>query len=203
MGSTEELVPLGYEPGIGHSASLYEWNYVDIAVPNDGLDAAGHPVTGMYNIHMIGDDTATSKGAVHGYAMSRSRPDSESPNHPVGEAWYNQLYDDGDQLDNVEGIIESEGEKAPYPIGENDGDAEFYPGGQQQATSVAAFEVDKLVMQTTNLSGKDSSVGFNAPCGLIRFDFDPGDFTTTFEIFVDLVPGDQRGYTTQPMKEMN
>jgi len=100
--------------------------------------------------------------------------------------------------DVVNELIQSN-DKAPYPY-ENDGihvDT-MYPAGANQGTGLEF--VDQAIFTNTTIGGKQKLIGSNFPCGLIRFDI--AGFTGSTNIFIDLIPGNHRGYLCEPMTEM-
>ncbi len=176
-----------------------DWEYSQLTIPND----AGPGVPGDYYLHLCGP-TGVSKGIVEGYARSRARPQSQDPNVPVNSGWMTELFDVGDQLEELRDIIENDNDRPPYPVSPEQTSNEFYPGGAQEFPGLQV--VDFTEFTSTTVSGKNLVQGGMYPCGLIRFDIDndptaEGGFSSLL-IQVDLVPGTHRGYMCEPMQEM-
>lgn len=173
-----------------------EWQNSEIVIPNDGAPG----LTNEYELHMVGADSATSKGLIAGYAASRSFPQSPDPVSPtIGSAdnWIRSMFDTGDDTSDVANNAAFRNNELPY-------DQTEYPGGD--------LNFIQLECQGYNLN--QSSVGLNswntgpftAPCGLIRFDFlnqlslGGGDSNHNI-ITIELVPGSHRGYLCETMEE--
>jgi hypothetical protein len=197
-GANDNMIPWGYITAL--PTADYEWFYSKITVPND--PQINHHLIG------IGDDTATSFGIIKGYADSRSRPSADSPNHPVDETWMLKLFDAGEQLDDLETVIGQDGDSPPYLIGHDDGEEEYYPGGANTAQNYSHYEISRTNIRTGQLGGRATAPGFTAMCGLVRFALSNQDASeppqpSTVDIFVDLVPGNYKGYAALPMKDVN
>jgi len=170
-----------------------EWQSSQIVIPNDG--AAG--VTNEYLLHMVGADTAGSKGMIQGYADSRAVPTSPDPSGPlVKDSWMAEMFDVGNQSNEVLVNAQLHNNELPY-------DQDEYPGGS----------LNNIQLETQGFNWNQSSVGINtwstgpftAPCGLIRVDFMfqnqiPGDNNSNI-IEVTLVPGKYKGYLAESMEE--
>ena len=99
--------------------------------------------------------------------------------------------------------ISSDNNEAPYPFS---GDAvgtpdTMYPGGANQLQGMQLH--DSAYLTTTTIGGSTHFKGGNFPCGLIKIS---SDVTSTSELtpvlYIDLVPGNHRGYLCEPMTEM-
>lgn len=204
VGTTENPVNMGpgrfigpFAPGLKFTNDLAasdEWVASRIVVPNDG--AVG--VVGEYDLHMVGADSATSKGIIQGYADSRSVPQSPDPVAPaIRDGWMQEMFDVGDNATEITDNAQYENNELPY-------DQLTYPGGQTQFIN----------LETQGYNLNQSTVGLNtfntgpftAPCGLIRIDINDvvssvsagaGSFTI---VTVDLVPGSHRGYLCETME---
>jgi hypothetical protein len=197
-GVNGNLIPWGYITASGGPTTAYEWFYSKITVPND--PQVNHHLIG------IGDDTTTSFGIIKGYADSRARPSSDSPNHPVDETWMLKLFDAGEQLVDLETVIGQDGDSPPYVVGIDDAAEEWYPGGANTAQNYSHYEISRTHVRTGQLSGRGTAPGFTAMCGLVRLAIanqNPGPEAATVDLFVDLVPGNYKGYAALPMKDVN
>ena len=156
------------------------------------------PVTGFNAVSLI-----------EGYAASRGLPNILDPNVPedMDEAdgpfpqnWMSAIFNEGtDQKAEVLQDMKDENNMAPYPF-ENDGvhTDTMYPGGANQGTGLQVH--DQAPLTTTTVGGTTRLKGGNFPCGLIRIDVFGVESDT--ELFIDLVPGNHRGYLCEPMMEM-
>jgi hypothetical protein len=210
--------------------SLYEageWEPSKFVIPKtDGTDGihnrevlatgANYPTGG-----------ATGLGAVsliEGYAASRALPYQADPNAPDDAAsvngnspanWMGALFNEGtDQVDQVLGDMITENNVAPYPFedGPNvtvgslfpDPYADtMYPGGANQAPGLALHDAVFYSNTAETVSRVTYIKGGNFPCGLIKFNAtNNGSGSATFNLIIDMVPGDHRGYHAHSMLEM-
>lgn len=166
-----------------------EWQESQIVIPNDG-GTPGNTVE--YNLHMVGPDGTNSKGMIVGYAQSRAYPQSPDPVSPnVGTSWMAQMFDVGVENDQVLDNATDRNDDVPYPQAN-------YPGGALNA--VGPEVVDIMNFTNTTVGARQRSIGATFPCGLIKLTM--AGYTTTTNIFVDLVPGNHRGYLCQKMQDM-
>jgi hypothetical protein len=174
-------------------AKYGEWIYSSIQFPVDGGSSA--PVA--RNLHFVGGDYSTiSKGMIHGYGLSRSRPQDVDPNTPGDGGWMNEVFDVADNLDEIREDIEEENNVPPYRVGTAGETEEYYPGGENNQTDAALHAV--AYVSGTTVGGKTRVEGGMFNCGLIRFDWDltPGVDTSMF-LAIDLVPGTHKGYMAE------
>ena len=119
------------------------------------------------------------------------------------ENWMGALFNEGTQQDqDVLADMITENNIAPYPF-ENDGvnPDTMYPGGANQGTGLALHDFE--FVSATTVGGTTRLKGGNFPCGLIQISSNfaaPAD--TQFNLLIDLVPGNHRGYLCEPMTEM-
>ncbi len=197
------LLPIGYQIAFGLDED-YDWEHTNIEIPELGGGAA--PI--RFNLHAIGPTTATSKALIHGYALSRSRPQQEDPNVPLYGGWLQAISDVAEIDPYVRQDVIHENESPPYPVAISDGvnqSQEFYPGGVQQAASWVSYAKDVLVTRKSTSLAMDSSGPFTAPCGLVRLDVVVGGENPPANIsfFLTLAPGPYKGVMARPMKELN
>lgn len=202
-GFAANLLPFGYQLTFG-LGDHYDWEHTNIEIPTDG--GALPPV--RFNLHAIGPTTATSKSLVHGYALSRARPQQSDPNVPLYGGWLQAIRDVAEIDPYVRQDVIHENEQPPYPVAEADGvnqSQEFYPGGNLQANSWVSYAKDILVTRKSTSLAMDSSGPFTAPCGLIRLDVAIGveNPPTGITFFLTLAPGPYKGVMARPMKELN
>ncbi len=86
------------------SAPLADWNWSQVTIPNDPSSGS----TTSYYLTGVGADTAATKGIIQGYGQSRTRVTSPDPNVPITGGWMNDLFDDGEQLDELRDIIQDD-----------------------------------------------------------------------------------------------
>lgn len=174
-------------------AKYGEWIYSSIQFPVDGGSAAPE----ARNLHFVGGDYSTvSKGMIHGYGLSRTRPQDIDPNTPGEGGWMNDVFDVADNLDEIREDVEEENNVPPYRVGVAGETEEYYPGGENNQTDSALHAV--CFVSGTTVGGKTHVDGGMFNAGLIRFDWDltPNDDTSMY-LAIDLVPGDHRGYLAE------
>lgn len=181
----QNLRPRGFS-----TAQIGEWIGSQVVIP--ATDSSG---VATYDLFMIGDNTAAGKGMIKGYQDSRSVPNSPDPLVPADASlnWMTAVFNEGTlQKNAVIGDLEDQNDETPY-------DLYNYPGGDTLPTVGTGEMVDTVHFTGTTVSSRNRVGGFNAPCGLIRIDQLAG---TTIRMYVDLVPGDHKGYLCQKMTEM-
>ena len=166
-------------------APLADWNYSQVTIPND--PASG--TTTSYFLHAVGADTAASKGIIQGYAQSRSRPTSPDPNVPTVAGWMTELFDDGEQLEELREIIQDDNDRTPYANAGLASSGNFYPGGANDFPSLQVH--DSAIVSATTVGGKTRIPGLVPQCGLIKFSNNTGGTAT---VQIHLMPGSHRGY---------
>jgi len=151
----------------------------------------------------------SAKSLIEGYAASRGLPNVLDPNTPDDAAdyqqnWLSAIFNEGTMQDSevIEDSI-SENNLAPYPF-ENDGvhiDT-MYPGGANQLSGLQIH--DSTSYGATTIGGTTRIKGGNFPCGLIKISHAVTAESQTHNIvlYLDLVPGNHRGYLCEPMTEM-
>ncbi len=178
-----------------------DWSYLDIQIPTDGGAAAPQE----FNLHMVGADSVgadQSKGVIHGYALSRSRPiNTGDPNAPL-EGWMTELFDLANNLEEIRDDIVTDNDRPPYPVEDSSSVLEAYPGGMQYSTEVVGYaSFGTSVGSTGSITLQRSIKGGMFPCGLIEVKSDL-DGPAFFDLIVHLVPGHHRGYLCQPMEDV-
>lgn len=174
-----------------------EWSASEIVVPNLIADASGSEVDPYeYLLHMVGANAnaaATSRGIIDGYSASRAFPQSPDPVGPaVGSTqnWMQQMDDVGN--DNPEILTNAQYQNDDLPYNQTE-----YPGSELNAP------VLELVHETTMVPAVGTTTrqlsGTVVPCGLLEItNLSP----SPLDLVVHLVPGESRGYLTQPMQDM-
>lgn len=165
--------------------------------------AVGSATVDEWYLQMHGPDTATAVGLVFQYSKSRSVPQSPDPDTGgAGSSVFNNVFDQGTpQSDAVIADALDENDELPY-------DQDNYPGGNTN------FDTGQIVLwdglTTSNTMGHVSKLHtgpFNAQCGLIQIHNNvlgtesPNPPQNLYAILT-LVPGDNRGYLTQPMQDV-
>ena len=206
-GYAANLLPGGITPG--------EWVASKFVIPDNSVPGgvaydreviavgANYPGAGASGFNAI--------SMIEGYAASRGLPNVLDPNTPddasdadgtIPQNWMSALFNDGTEQDAdvLEDMI-TENNLAPYPF-ENDGTHTdtMYPGGANQSPALEIH--DFTTLNATSISAITYAKGGNFPCGLIRFDTTNFTDSTNVLIFIDLVPGNHRGYLCEPMTEM-
>jgi hypothetical protein len=182
-------------------AKYGEWNYSSIQFPEDG----GSSPPDAAVLHFLGADYTigpdqVSKGMIHGYGLSRVRPQDIDPNVPGDGGWMNEVFDVASNLEEVREDIEQENNVPPYRVGVAGEEEEYYPGGENNQTDSALHSVG--FVSDTTVGGKTHIEGGLFKCGLVRFDWDfITDSTDPVSMFlcVDFVPGMTKGYMAEAM----
>lgn len=184
-GFASNLIPRGY-----NVAQIGEWIASEVIVPSTGGAITAYPVK------MNGASDANAKGIIEGYQDGRAVPNSPDPDVPgdLSLNWMSAVFNEGTlQTAAVLQDIEDQNDETPY-------DLDRYPGAGVLPTFGAGLEtVDTVVFSGTTVSSRNRVGGFNAPCGLIRINHLAGNDLT---MYIDLVPGEHRGYLCQKMTEM-
>lgn len=193
-----------------------EWAMSKYQIP-DSTDPAGAAeareiIAVGANYPGAGASGFNSVSLIEGYAASRALPNVLDPNTPddmhyadgpIPQNWITAIFNEGTEQDTeVLDDMSLDNNIAPYPF-ENDGiniDT-MYPGGANQLQGMQIH--DSAYLTSTTIGGSTHLKGGNFPCGLIKIS---SDVTTTSELtpvlYVDLVPGNHRGYLCEPMTEM-
>ncbi len=198
MAANELPNPFASPPVFGLDES-YEWAAAEIEIPNDPAPGA----TQGYNLHMLGDSNASSKGIIHGYAMSRARPTQEEPNVPQPGGWMLEAFDVGDNLDEIRQDIADENDEPPYLVGTQVGvnvNREFYPGG-----AIIGGEQTEAFMITRagTALAQSFAPAFTAPLGLLKVQSQFKAEPDKYSLRITLMPGDYKGCMARPMQGMN
>ena len=93
----------------GAAAPRADWNYSTIQVPNE----PGSGQTTEFSLHIVGPSYSDSKGLIEGYARSRSRPQEQDPNAPLGEGWMNELFDLGENNEEIRDDLVEDNDRPP------------------------------------------------------------------------------------------
>lgn len=170
-------------------AKIGEWIYSTYQLPVDGGAVAPLERT----LHMVGGNTTTSLGMIHGYGLSRSRPQVIEPNTPIDGGWMLEVMDVADNLDEIREDVTDNNDSPPYRVGDESSASEFYPGGVNNQP-FAALHATGFV-SGTSVGGKTRVEGGVFHCGLMRFDWNlTAAVSDVMYLAVDLVPGYDKGY---------
>lgn len=196
----DNLVPLEFQPltaPVGGAAGIdYDWDMAQIVIPNDA-NAGG--ATEEYFIHVLGDNNGTkSKGMIHGYAVSRSRPVSPDPNTPETTGWMVEAFDDGDNLAEIKENVRGQNDEPPYFVnslhsGETGSGQEFYPGGANLPDAVVVADLAATTYQTQKSTGS-----FTANLGLLKLTSNDDALMR-----IRISAGHYKGVMARPMQEVN
>lgn len=172
-----------------------EWVYSTIQLPHEGTPP---PAPLEITMHMMGNDViasgVNSRGIIKGYGLSRTRPQPVDPNTPTDGGWMNEVFDVGDNLEEIREDVTDNNDVPPYRVGAVAEAIEYYPGGQSNVPSPALHSLN-LVTGTT-VGGKTHVEGGMFGCGLIKFEWDISGADVLY-LAIDLVPGTQKGYLTE------
>ncbi len=171
-------------------APIADWDWSILTIPND--PASG--TTSEYTMHAVGADALNSKSLIAGYELSRARPASIDPNVPTAQGWMNDLFDDGEQLEELRDNLDTQNDRAPYPVGAETGASAFYPGGPNEYVGVQVHSFCSFT--NTTVSGKNTIQGGMFNLGLIKFDNQTDSAVNTI---IHLMPGKHRGYLVEEM----
>lgn len=172
----------------GGVAPVADWDFSKLEIPND-------PVTGTttgYTMHLVGGDTPGSKGLIAGYELSRARPNQIDPNVPFAEGWMNELFDDGQQLDDIRDNLHADNDRAPYPVGAETGGLAFYPGGANELPGLQTHSFCNFT--STTVSGKNTIMGGVFSYGLMKI---INNTEQVLNMIIHLLPGSHRGYMVE------
>lgn len=167
-----------------------EWQYSQLTIPNDG----GAGVAVDYHLHAVGPNTVSSKGLIAGYARSRSRPQAQDPNVPTTESWMTDLFDVGDNLEELRDIIVEDNDRAPYPISPEQTSGDFYPGGSAELPTAQIHGFCQF--SATTVSAKNRIQGGMFQNGLILIS---NSTDGVVNCLVHMIPGSNRGYLCEAM----
>jgi hypothetical protein len=181
-------------------ALLGEWDASEIVIPNLIPDASGSDVDpAEYLLHMVGvnNHVGVSRGMLDGYANSRAYPQSPDPVAAPVENTANflrQMFDVGNDSSEIVNNAVNMNDDLPY-------DQTEYPGGGVQAPTAQIHDLSYIT--ATSVGGMTFLKGGMFPCGLIQINVqNTGDSGLDVALLVELVPGPNRGYLTQPMTDM-
>ncbi len=163
-----------------------EWNYSTIQIPND--PASG--TTTEYSLHLIGPNQADSKSLIVGYARSRTRDTERDPNVPITEGWMNELFDLGENNEEIRDDLVADNDRAPYALYPSSSGAEGYPGGSTEQIGLVNHSTQPIT--STTVGGKTTIRGGQFKCGLMKFNLS-GEVSGAL-LQIHLVPGMNRGY---------
>ncbi len=196
-GFSKNLLP---RDSLDNEANPGEWEASQIVIPNYGAPGVNYEPY----IMAVGDDVGGAGGAfslIKAYENSRSVPQSPDPIIPGGvlntDNIYRAMFDVGDNNEDVLENVVGKNDELPY-------DQLSYPGSDINLSGLEFH--DEAVISRTTVSSTLHLKGGNFPCGLIGVRFN--NFATGkaqkvyWDIIVDLVPGNHRGYLCEPMTEM-
>jgi hypothetical protein len=210
LGYAANLLPDGFNPGewIASKAvvpfgpaspgNTAEFEFVAVGANFPGVSAA----TGLNAVSLI-----------EGYAASRGLPNILDPNRPADaddasgstpENWMAAIFNEGtDQTSEVLEVMIDENNIAPYPFsGDGVNPDTMYPNGANQGPGLQIHDYEFIT--GTTIGGTTRLKGGNFPAGLMKFTFANTNTSgeCSYFIYLDLVPGNHRGYLCEPMTEM-
>lgn len=194
---TNNLIP--YVEDAAGTQSVFqqgEWTRSLIEIPNNA-GVPGDTVGFAVKIH--GDDTASSKALIQGYADSRSVPTEPDPVTQAGAdtGWMNAVMDVGDSHEEIAYNLQTIGEDLPY-------DQMEYPGAGANGAQPEVHAISYLT--PTTVGGLTQVEGGNFQCGLIKVVPALADSAspalTAVDLEVILMPGPHRGYMAMKMQDV-
>ncbi len=197
IGNVTPITPGGFlvKSGIRvqYPWTLGEWDYSQIVTPETDGDAD------EFNLHMLGDDTASSKGIIKHYALSRNYPQSPDPVQPELETSVLSemaLVPPDAQVDVVANATDFN-DNLPY--------SQVYYPGVLTTTGNAGQLHREVSMIATATSQYTEVAGCIVPCGLLKISHNAasGESAANLVLQVMMVPGPYKGYLAEPMQEMN
>ncbi len=202
---------------VGGLATAGEWEASEVYTPN-GPNFPGNTTNFEMiavgpNFPGVGASGLNAVSLIEGYAASRGLPNVLDPNTPgdaqdadgsTPENWIAAMFNDGtDQDSEVLEDLTTKNNIAPYPF-ENDGvhTDTMYPGGANQLSGLQIH--DSTSYGATTIGGTTRIKGGNFPCGLIKISHSVSADSQTHNVvlYLDLVPGNHRGYMCENMTEM-
>lgn len=196
LGAGVDLVPVT-PGGLNVASTDYllaeEWDYSQIVMPNDG-GVPGNTVE--YFVTAVGQNVGLSKSAVAGYVQARTVPESPDPTSPAGgaaDSWLNEMFDVGEINNEVTDNAQFNNDQLPY-------NQMFYPG---QSGNGGEMQLHREISFTgTTIGAHQSMEGLVVPLGLVQIAHNHVGEASSLTMQVMLVPGEARGYLTQPMKDV-
>ena len=188
-GFANNLLPSGFSVGAGNTG---EWEASTIVIPNYGAPGVNYEPF----LSMVGDDVggaAGSKGLIKGYENSRAYPHSPDPVSPdIGstENWFQQMFDVGDNFEDVLDNATDRNDDLPY-------DQDNYPGANTITPNMQLHDYANIT--GTTIGGKTSMSGSNFKCGLVRIEHSVTAGSNNLICLLHLVPGNHRGYLAERM----
>ncbi len=166
-----------------------DWDYSTIQIPNEPSGVAVE-----YSLHAVGPDTADSKGLIDGYALSRSRPQEQDPNVPLAEGWMNELFDLGENNEEIRDDLVDDNDRPPYALIGATSVRETYPGGSEEFPVAQIHSFCQFT--ATTVSSKNRIMGGMFGAGLMTINNSTGSNIT---MILHMLPGDHRGYLCEEL----
>ncbi len=172
------------------AAPRADWNWSEIQIPNDTTPGT----TDDYYLHMLGPDAGDSKGMIHGYAKSRARPQEQDPNVPNGSGWMTELFDLGNNDEEIREDLEEQNDRPPYALLGAATIREAYVGGSEEFVTPQVHGFCNFT--STTVSSKNSIQGGMFGLGLMKI---VNNTDVQLSLLVHMVPGDHRGYLVEEL----
>ncbi len=188
-GPTDNLLPLSG----GSEVKPGEWYMSTFVSPQHNVDGAGVELPAdEYKAHMLGADVGaagsrSSAGIIAGYEETRARVQI-APDVPADMQtnWMTELTDFGGQDPELANVIEDANDNPPYDLDE-------YPGG---AGNFNLGVTQSFLITTTSLAS-DKDIGFKAPLGLMKVQYQGAAAT----LIIHLAPGNYKGLMATEVKQ--
>lgn len=170
-GFNANLLPVGFQDPhdpVVTGLTEYSWEASKITMPNQAVVPAL-----SFPLYMVGPTVLPNGyGIIQGYGQSRQRVQSVDPNYVVGsDSWMLELFDDGENMEEVAENLAEENRGPPYLIGNTSGGGaaeEWYPGGGNNADSITTWLMGKGLLQGSSSGIRSYIAGFTANCGLLK-----------------------------------
>ncbi len=208
-GGGNNILPKGFYLGdVSAGTVTQDWNASLLVVPNEGGSTG---TTEEFFLHMLGEDTSTSKGLVKAYAQSRARPNEPVPNVvAVDGGLYTEIENVGEDLEEIIDNWSVSNNSPPYPL-TNDTIYENYPGGvyvgsEGEGSYSTKGHKENIVPLSLNTPGSFRTVvpGFVAPLGLLYIGAaGTVEGEETVQVQIVCSPGNYQGVLAQSMKVAN
>lgn len=191
---SDNLVPYGYSVETSVLAAPLpagEWIYSEYVSADSNRNTSADP--DAFTVHILGDDTTSSRGLIRSYALTRRLPQQEEPRVP-GQLETDDLlnvmdYSDEEQVNEILNHLDLHNDDHPYS-------QDFYIGSDDfTVPNIGTFanqyqHVARLA--TVQDSNRVATIGgFCAPFGLIALDL--SGITNDARIVIELAPGTYHG----------
>jgi len=193
----ETLLPIQWQLVDNDQELIYppeDWVYSQFVFPNS--DAVVPSVESHIVVHGS-DSYPTVVSLVEGYQKARAMPQSPDPVVLPTDTWYTDLFDLGENDEEIRANLKSDNDELPY-------DQDDYPYSDN---NFPLGEIQDIIFRRNTIGLSEAfTPGFTAPCGLIEIQslgFDGSASAGDCHFMqLHLVPGPHRGYMARPMQDV-